>query len=53
MRCLRGRGRARSGGNFFSGDVGCSIMLFEMSGRGVRGREFVDGMVRASCNLQE
>lgn len=37
MRCLRGRGRARSGGNFFIGDVGCSIMLFELFDRGIVG----------------
>lgn len=48
MRCLSGRGRARSGGNLFSGAAGCSVMLFEICGRGVRGRDFVDGMARAS-----
>lgn len=51
MRCLSGRGRARSGGNFFSGVVGCSFMLFGICGRGVRGGDFVGGMVRTSFNL--
>ena len=48
MCCLSGSGKARSGGNFFSGAGGCSDMLFDFSGRGVGGRDLAEGKARAS-----
>ena len=48
MCCLSGSGRARSGGKFFSGAGGCSVMFLDFSGRGARGRDLAEGKARAS-----